>query len=111
MKRKYTVKYVNELSDSAEYPTKTRGYLEAHKKANASEKKLDPKMYKREEHAERKALAKHPKQLMADHDKRGDVQIEKKFKRFTKTLTKHERTEWKADKAGRKRKSSSTARP
>ncbi len=90
MKRKYTVKYVKELKDDG-YPTHAKGYITAHRKADRAEKALDPKMYKRENN---KLHGQKPGTLAATHTKSGDVKIERKYKPFTKTLVKHERTEW-----------------
>lgn len=92
--KQYGVKFVKEIKDKG-YPTKDRKYPMAHAKALKAEKKLDPKMYKAENKAERK-LKRHT--LMASHNKKGDVMIEVKYKRFKKDLVKHERTEWTADK-------------
>lgn len=89
----YKVKLVKEIKDKG-YPTADKAYPTAHAKALKAEKKLDPKMYKAENKAERKLK---PHTLMASHDKKGNVMIEVKYKRFKKDLVKHERTEWKAD--------------
>ena len=94
------VKYVKKLS-AVGYPTADKRYAEAHEKASAAEKKANPKMYKAERKAEYKLK---PKELMATHKKDGEIEIEKKFKKFTPDLKIHEKTEWKADPGKKKRK-------
>lgn len=87
------ITYVKKLTDKG-YPVHNRKYRSAHADADKAEKKANPKMYKAENKAEHK-LKKH--ELMATHDKRGDIKIEKKFKRFTPTLKIHESVEHQHD--------------
>lgn len=93
-----TVKIVKHISDKG-YPVHDKRYPYAHRKANAAEKKANPKMYKAENKSVHK-LKKH--ELMATHDKKGDIKIESKFKKFKPTLLIHEKKEFKTDPGKRK---------
>lgn len=89
MTKSTKIKYVAKLTDKG-FPTHSKYYESSHKKADAAEKKANPKMYKAENKAE-KHIKKH--ELMAKNTKSGKIEIEKKFKKFTPTLKIHEGTE------------------
>lgn len=81
------VKYVDKIVDKQIYPTASPHYETAHRAANKAEKKANPKMFNQETKAQRKLK---PGTLMADHDKKGNIKIEKQYKKFTPNLVKHE---------------------
>lgn len=83
------VKIVKKLTDKG-FPTHSKYYETAHRYASKVEKKDFPKGYeklKKKEHG----LKKH--ELMAKSTKSGTVEIEQKFKKDKRELTKHERVE------------------
>jgi hypothetical protein len=93
-----TIKFVKRISDKG-YPVKDKEYPYAHEKANKAEKSANPKMFKLEEKDEHK-LKKG--ELMATHDRKGNIKIEKKFKKLKPNLIRHETKEFKTD-PGKKR--------
>lgn len=92
------VKIVKRITDKG-YPVHDKKYPSAHRFANAAEKRANKRMFDAEKKAERK-LGKH--ELMATHDKHGNIKIEKKFVKFKPNLIIHEKTEYKKDKGRRK---------
>ena len=86
----YAVKYVNKLTDKG-FPTHSKFYRESHAAADNAERRANPKMYHAAAKAEKK-LGKH--ELMGKNfiNKRV-VEIEKKFKKLTPTIERHEVTE------------------
>lgn len=97
---KQPVKYVKYISDKTPQ-VRNKHYLYAHRKANEAEKKSSPKMYSQENKAER-TLKKG--ELMAKETRSGKVEVEKRFKKFSKTLSLHERTEVNKEKKLSKKK-------
>lgn len=94
------VKYVKTIKQKG-YPTANKDYATAHRAANASEKKANPKMFNQETKAERKLK---PKTDMATHSRSGKIEIENKYKKFTPNLVRHEKEEFKKDKQIQARK-------
>lgn len=81
--------FVNKLSDHG-YPTHSKYYKSAHEEASKKEKKKFPKGYeelKKDEHK----LGKH--ELMGTNKRSGNIEIEKKFKKYGKEIEYHEKQE------------------
>jgi hypothetical protein len=82
---------VKKLSDHG-YPYHSKHYLVAHEEADVVEKKKFPKGYEHLKHAE-KHLGKH--ELMGTNKKSGKIEVEKKFKKYSKEIGYHEAQEHK----------------
>lgn len=85
-------KLVKKLNDKG-YPTHSKNYREAHEEADEAEKKKYPKGYSKLKKME-KGLNKH--ELMGKNEKSGKVEVEKKFKKYSKEIAYHEDKEHKA---------------
>jgi hypothetical protein len=97
----YKVKFVKKLTDKG-FPTHAKNYKEAHAQADNAERKANPKMYKEAAKAE-KTLGKN--ELMGKNFKNTKIiEIEKKFKKLSPTIIRHETTENKALKRKMKKK-------
>ncbi len=82
---------VNKLSDHG-YPYHSKYYRTAHSEADKAEKKKFPKGYevlKKDE----KHLGKH--ELMGTNKRSGKIEVEKKFKKYSKEIAYHEAQEHK----------------
>jgi hypothetical protein len=82
---------MNKLSDHG-YPYHDRHYREAHEEADISEKKKFPNGYKKLKKMEH-GLDKH--ELMGKNTKKGKIEVERKFKKYSKEISYHEREEHK----------------
>lgn len=82
-------KIVKKLSDKG-FPIHSNEYQSAHKKANVAEKKKFPKGYSKLKKVE-KSLDKH--ELMGKNTKSGKIEVEKKFKPYSKEIAYHEKIE------------------
>lgn len=83
------ITYVKSLKAKG-YPTSDSSYKSAHEESDKIEKKDFPKGYNK---LKKSHIKKH--ELMATHDKSGNIKIEKKFKDNKKELVLHERQELK----------------
>lgn len=83
--------FVNKLSDHG-FPTSSKYYRTAHEEASKKEKAKFPKGYEELKKAEHH-LSKN--ELMATNKKSGKIEIEKKFKKYSKELKFHEKEEHK----------------
>jgi hypothetical protein len=85
------IKIVKKLSDKG-YPTDNKHYPSAHEEASKVEKLKFSKGYMRLKKIERHF----PKdELLAKNTKKGKIEIERKFSKYKKELSFHERTEHK----------------
>jgi len=83
---------VNKLSDYG-YPYHSKYYRTAHSEADHAEKKKFPHGYQKLKKAE-KHLGKH--ELMGTNKKSGKIEVEKKYKKYSKEIGYHESQEHKA---------------
>jgi hypothetical protein len=82
---------VKKLSDRG-YPYHSKYYKTAHSEADKSEKNKFPRGYKKLKKMEKK-LDKH--ELMGTNKKSGKIEVEKKFKKYSKEIGYHEAQEHK----------------